>query len=92
MIVNEVGATILAHRRLCAYPTTGQWTDRTTAMFLDGYSLTLISYVRAGPAIEGLKRRIHHAPINITNLELIFGYGAVHAPIDALSFGPLLLI
>ena len=35
--------------------------------------------------------RIGHARINFTNLDLIFGHGAVHALIDALSFGPLLL-
>ena len=28
--------------------------------------------------------------VNFTDLDFIFGHGVVHAPIDALSFGPLL--
>ena len=47
--------------------------------------------IRAGPAIKGFQRRIGHAPINFTNLDLIFGQGVVHALIDAFSFGPLFI-
>ena len=48
--------------------------------------------LRAGPAIKGFEREIGHAPTNFTNLDLIFGHGVVHALVDALSFGPLLLL
>ena len=41
------------------------------------------------PVIKGFKRRIGHAPIHFTILDLIFGHGVVHGLVDALSFGSL---
>ena len=35
------------------------------------------------------ERRIGHAPINFTNLDLIFFHGVVHALVDASSVGPM---
>ena len=42
--------------------------------------------------MKGFQRRIGHAPINFTNLDLIFEPDVVYAVMDALSFGPFFYI
>ena len=59
--------------------------------YFNSWYLIILNYMtlRAGPAIKMFKRRIGHAPINFTNLDLIFWHGVVHALVDALSVGPM---
>ena len=53
--------------------------------------LRTLAGLRAGPAKIKFKRQIGHAPINFTNLDLIFLHGVVHALIGALAACPFFL-
>ena len=66
-------------------------TSRSSSTAADARGSGFHHQGECGPAIKGFKRRIGHAHINFTNLDLIFRHGVVHTLIDALSFGPLII-